>query len=237
MLPADADRILLGAGDVSDIVGAKLQLDADRNRPIAGASAAPACSAPDAVGMAAFVGDSWSRFHVLLFTDGDRHEQVVASRRRLSGPVGCGIGVLGGTGAARACDGQRALGTGSDAAWSSRLPTSTRTRCAGANSRSAFRSPGSVTGRRGCATTPCCRRWHVRTTIPAAPTSRGSPTVCRPASGNCPTTETVGGRPGVRRAGFSSCGSARSAVPYSGPNGLNAQLLCSFLQLGDVQPS
>jgi len=117
--PVDADRILLDAADVSDIVGTKLQLDADRSRPIAGASAAPACSALDAVGMAAFVGDSWSRFHVLLFTDGDRHEQVVAEAVAVYPDPGAAASVFSAaTGAARACDGQRALGTGGDAAWS-----------------------------------------------------------------------------------------------------------------------
>jgi hypothetical protein len=119
VLPSDADRVLLGAGDVSEIVGSRLQLDADRDRPIAGASAAPACSALDAVGMAAFVGDSWSRFHVLLFTDGDRHEQVVAEAVAVyPDPSAAASAFSAGTGAARACDGQRALGTGGDAAWS-----------------------------------------------------------------------------------------------------------------------
>ena len=118
VLPGDADRIMLGAGDVSDIVGTRLQLDADRSRPIAGASAAPACSALDAVGMAAFVGDSWSRFHVLLFTD-DRHEQVVAEAVAVyHDPAAAATVFSAAAGAARACDGQRAPGTGGDAAWS-----------------------------------------------------------------------------------------------------------------------
>lgn len=119
VLPGDADQILLGAGDVSDILGTKLQLDADRSRPIAGASAAPACSVLDAVGMAAFVGDSWSRFHVLLFTDGDRHEQVVAEAVAVyHDPAAAATVFSAASGAARACDGQRSLGTGGDAAWS-----------------------------------------------------------------------------------------------------------------------
>lgn len=117
--PADADQILLGAADVSGIVGAKLQLDADRARPIVGASAAPACSALDAAGMAAFVGDSWSGFHVLLFTDGDRREQVVAEAVAVyPDPPAAATAFSAAMGAARACDGQRALGTGGDAAWS-----------------------------------------------------------------------------------------------------------------------
>lgn len=117
--PGDADQILLDAADVSGIVEARLQLDADRSRPIAGASAAPACSALDAVGMAAFVGDTWSRFHVLLFTDGDRREQVVAEAVAVyPDPAAASAAFSAASGAARACDGQRALGTGGDAAWS-----------------------------------------------------------------------------------------------------------------------
>ena len=121
--PADADQVLLGAADVSAVVGDKLQLDADRFRPIAGASAIPACSALDAVGMSAFVGDTWSKFHVLLFTDGDRHQQVVAEAVAVYPDVSAASTVFAAaTGAARACDGQRALGTGGDAAWSFTVP-------------------------------------------------------------------------------------------------------------------
>lgn len=121
--PADADRVLPGAPEVSEIVGAKLQVDADRSRPISGSSAAPACSALDAVGMAAFVGDSWSKFHVLLFTDGDRHRQVLAEAVAVYPDATAAAAVFAAaTGAARACDGQRAVGTAGDAAWSFTVP-------------------------------------------------------------------------------------------------------------------
>ena len=74
----DADQVLIGASQLRDIVGVKLQTDADQARPIPGTSAVPACSALDAAGMQAFLGDNWSGFHVLLFTDGDKHDHVVA---------------------------------------------------------------------------------------------------------------------------------------------------------------
>ena len=123
LLPADADRVLLGAADVSDIVGAKLQIDADRFRPIVGSSAAPSCSALDAVGMSAFVGDSWSKFHVLLFTDGDRHRQVVAEAVAVYPDAAAAEAVFSAAAdGAKSCDGQRALGTGGDAAWSFTVP-------------------------------------------------------------------------------------------------------------------
>ena len=119
LLPVDADQVLLGAADVSDIVGVKFQVDADRVRPIAGSSAVPVCSALDAVGMAAFVGDSWSKFHVLLFTDGDRHQQVVAEAVAVyPDPDAAAAVFLRAAGTANACDGQRAVGNGGDAAWS-----------------------------------------------------------------------------------------------------------------------
>lgn len=123
LLPADADRVLPGTAEVSGTVGARLQLDADRPSPIAGASAAPACSALDAVGMSAFVGRSWSRFRMLLFTDGDRHDQVLAAAVAVYPDEGAAsLAFAAATGAARACDGQRALGTGGDAAWSFTVP-------------------------------------------------------------------------------------------------------------------
>lgn len=123
LLPPDADRVLLGPADVSAIVGEKLQVDADRSRPIAGSSPAPACSALDAAGMSAFVGETFSKFHVLLLTDGDRHRQVVAEAFAVYPDVSsAGAVFAAAAGAARACDGQRAVGTGGDAAWSFTVP-------------------------------------------------------------------------------------------------------------------
>lgn len=73
--------------------------------------------------MSAFVGDSWSNFHVLLFTDGDRHQQVVAESVAVYPDASsAGVAFAEASGAAKACDGQRALGTGGDAAWSFTVP-------------------------------------------------------------------------------------------------------------------
>lgn len=121
--PADAERVLPATAEVSDTVGVTLQLDADRSRPITGGSAAPACSALDAVGMSAFVGESWTGFRMRLFTDGDRHDQVVAEAVAVyPDSAAAGSVFAAATGAARACDGQRALSTGGDAAWSFTVP-------------------------------------------------------------------------------------------------------------------
>ena len=120
---ADADQVLLGPAEVGDVVGVRLQVDADRSRPIVGRSAVPACSALDAVGMSAFMGDSWSKFHVLLFTDGDTHEHVVAEAVAVYPDTGAAASAFAmGTRNAKACDGQRALGTGGDAAWNFSVP-------------------------------------------------------------------------------------------------------------------
>lgn len=119
VLPGEAGKILPGAADVSQIVGAKLQVDADRSRPITGTSAVPACSPLDASGMAAFVGDSWSRFNVLLFTDGDRHGQVVSEAVAVYPDPPAALSTFSAAvGAARDCDGRSAVGTAGDAAWS-----------------------------------------------------------------------------------------------------------------------
>jgi len=119
----DADQVLFGPAQLRDIVGVKLQTDADQARPISGSSAVPACSALDAVGMAAFVGDTWSGFHVLLFTDGDRHENVVAEAVAIYPESRtAATSFAQGTKDAKACDGQRALSTGGDAAWKFSVP-------------------------------------------------------------------------------------------------------------------
>lgn len=114
---ADAGQVLLGAAQVSDIVGSRLQLDADRTRPVAGSSAVPACSALDSVGMAAFVGDSWSGLRVLLFT-GDRRDRVIGEAVAVYPDAPAAEAAFrSGTAEVPACDGQRALSAGGDAAW------------------------------------------------------------------------------------------------------------------------
>jgi len=121
----DTDQILLSPAQLDDIVGVKLQLEADQDRPIRGSSAVPACSALDAAGMRAFLGDTWSGFHVLLFTDGDRHDHVVAEAAAVYPEVhSAAAAFTDGTKEAKACDGQRALGTGGDAAWKFTVPES-----------------------------------------------------------------------------------------------------------------
>ena len=119
----DADQILIGPAQLRDIVGVKLQTDADQARPIAGSSAVPACSALDAAGMAAFIGDDWSGFHVLLFTDGDKHEHVVAEAVGVYPEArSAATAFIQGSKDVKACDGQRALSTGGDAAWKFTVP-------------------------------------------------------------------------------------------------------------------
>jgi len=117
----DTEQVLLSPAQVSDIVGGALQVDADRTVPVRGASAVAACSALDAVGMAAFVGEDWSGFRVLLLTDGD--ERVVAEAAAVYPDAGAAAAAFGsGIHDVQACDGQRALGTGGDAAWQFSVP-------------------------------------------------------------------------------------------------------------------
>ena len=60
---------------------------------------------------------------MLLLTDGDRHEQVVAEAVAVYPDTPAAASAFSaGTQDARACDGQRALGTGGDAAWSFSVP-------------------------------------------------------------------------------------------------------------------
>lgn len=115
--PADTGQILLSPAQVDEVVGSRLQVDADRSRPVAGSSAVPACSALDSVGMAAFVGDDWDGFRVLLFT-GDRRDRVVAEAVVVYPDAAAAAAAFAaGTKDVNACDGQRALSAGSDAAW------------------------------------------------------------------------------------------------------------------------
>lgn len=111
---ADAGSVLLGVEQVSDVVGIRLQIDADRSRPVAGG----ACTALDSVGMAAFVGDGWSGMRVLLFTDGDRRARVVAEAVAVYPDAGTAAGAFtAGAAGARACAGRRALSSSREAAW------------------------------------------------------------------------------------------------------------------------
>ena len=127
--PDDTAQVLLSPAQISEIVGGSLQVDADRARPVPGGSAAAACSALDAVGMAAFVGEDWSGFRVLLFTDGA--QRVVAEAVAVYPDAGAAAEAFGsGTRDVNACDGQQALSSGGDAAWrfsvSPRVPDTVR---------------------------------------------------------------------------------------------------------------
>lgn len=119
----DTDQILIGPAQLRDVAGVKLQVDADQVRPIAGSSAVPACSALDAAGMGAFLGDSWSGFHTLLYTDGDQHDHAIAEAVAIYPDARTAAAAFsGGSKDAKACDGQRALSTGGDAAWKFSVP-------------------------------------------------------------------------------------------------------------------
>jgi PknH-like extracellular domain len=75
----DLDNILLTPPQLSDVVGVKLQLQADVGRPVAGDPAEGPCAALDTVGTQPFIGDTFSAFHLLLLSDGTstRHDHVV----------------------------------------------------------------------------------------------------------------------------------------------------------------
>ena len=119
----DTDQILIGPAQLREIVGVKLQVDADQVRPISGSSAVPACSALDAAGMAAFLGDTWSGFHTLLYTDGDQHDHAIAEAVAIYPDARAAAAAFSsGSKDAKACDGQRALSTGGDAAWKFSVP-------------------------------------------------------------------------------------------------------------------
>lgn len=119
----DTDQVLVTPRQLHDITGVMLQIDADQSRPISGTSAVPACSAFDATGMAAFVGDQTLGFHVLLFTDSAQindsaHDLVVAEAAAVYPDVATAAATFSkATIDARSCDGQSALSTGGDAAW------------------------------------------------------------------------------------------------------------------------
>ncbi len=113
---ADTALVLLSPDQISAVVGGVLQVDADRHRPVPGGSAVAACSPLDAVGMAAFVGQDWSGFRVLLFTGGA--DQVVAEAVAVYPDAVAAAEAFGsGTRDVHTCDGQQALGAGGDAAW------------------------------------------------------------------------------------------------------------------------
>jgi hypothetical protein len=119
----DTDQVLIGPAQLHDIIGVKLQTDADQTRPIPGSSAVPACSALDAAGMAAFLGENSVGLHVMLFTDGDKHDHVVAEAVAIyADGASAAAQFATGTKNAKACDGQRALSSGGDAAWKFTVP-------------------------------------------------------------------------------------------------------------------
>ena len=122
----DTGQILVTPAGMYRIAGARMQVDADQARPVSGSSAVGACSALESVGMAALVGRDWAGIRVLLFTDGDRRDQVVAEAVAIYPDAAAASGAFtAGTQDARSCDGQRALSIGSDEAWAFTVPERT----------------------------------------------------------------------------------------------------------------
>ncbi len=73
--------------------------------------------------MAAFLGDKSLGMHIMLFTDGDKHDHVVAEAVAIYPDAAAAAAQFAtGTKNAKACDGQRALSTGGDAAWKFTVP-------------------------------------------------------------------------------------------------------------------
>jgi hypothetical protein len=114
----DANHVMLDPAGLSQIVGARLAVVADRTRPISKPSTAPHCSPLASVGMQAFVGDDWSGFHLLLVNDGRAHQHVDTEAvaiysddhraATLFASVAKGL---------RACDGEVALAIDENASW------------------------------------------------------------------------------------------------------------------------
>jgi hypothetical protein len=75
----ELDSVLLTPAQVTDIVGAKVDLRADISRPVTGDPVEGPCAALDTVGMNEVVGDHFSAFHLLLLADGTgrEHDHVV----------------------------------------------------------------------------------------------------------------------------------------------------------------
>jgi hypothetical protein len=114
----DASQVLLNPGQLSQIVGTRLGVVADRNGPISERSSAADCTPLDAVGMQAFVGGAWSGFHLLMVNDGGSHEHVDAeaiaiySENRTAAKA-----FASATKGLRACDGEVAPAGDDDASW------------------------------------------------------------------------------------------------------------------------
>ena len=122
----DTGQVLVSPAQVYDIAGSVMQVDADQSRPVFGSSALAACSALESVGMATFVGKNWSAIRVLLFTEGERHDQVVAEAVAIYPDAAAASDAFtAGTKDTRACDGQRALSTGSAESWAFNVPERT----------------------------------------------------------------------------------------------------------------
>lgn len=119
----DVGQVLVTPAGIRDIAGAGMQVDADQARPVFGSSALSACSALESVGATAFVGNDFSGIRVLLFTDGDRRERVIAEAVAVyPDAVAASEAFSTGTKDVKACDGQRARTTSSDEAWAFSVP-------------------------------------------------------------------------------------------------------------------
>src|ERR1700694_606140 len=68
---AQVDSVLLIPSQITDIVGVELRPRVEHALPLTGIWADGPCAGVDTVGMAGFVGDGYSSFHLVLSVDGD----------------------------------------------------------------------------------------------------------------------------------------------------------------------
>ncbi|MBV8350434.1 MAG: sensor domain-containing protein [Mycolicibacterium sp.] len=114
---ADLDNILLTPSQRSDIVGAKVQLQGDVTRPVAGNPVEGPCAGLETVGMQPFIGDGFSAFDLLLSSDGTgtQHDHVVTQAAAIYPDVASATKIFAtATSGLSSCDGKNVK---TEAAW------------------------------------------------------------------------------------------------------------------------
>jgi hypothetical protein len=145
----DLDNILLTPPQLSDVVGVKLQLQADVGRPVAGDPAEGPCAALDTVGMQPFIGDTFSAFHLLLLSDGTstRHDHVVTQAAAIYPDTASATKAF--TTVTRRCRPATAKTSRPKPRGGSRSTTSRPTPIGGTRNRQIYRCSGCATARPG----------------------------------------------------------------------------------------
>jgi PknH-like extracellular domain len=114
----DAEQVLLRLPQLSEVVGEQLNILEQHDTPNTRTPAVPECTAIEAIGRQAFVGDDWVGLNLMLLIGGIADGRLVAQAAAIYADApGAAAAFVKATKDIEACDGKEIIGAGDDPDW------------------------------------------------------------------------------------------------------------------------